>query len=115
MTTLQKLQCYFLDLMYKNYVADLYMIDCKVDDSLINRIARYIFLLQHGCTIPSNIQCDIDNLIRFNEDFHKCEEQWSPCATAGVSTEICFVVITAPTIVIIPPTDCTTVNITELP
>lgn len=116
MTRLQKLQCFFLDLMYKNYVSKKYMINCKVDDDLVNKLDRYIFLLEQGCDIPNNIDCDINNIISFNEDFISCMATTSFCAENGINTELCTI-----TIYILDsrpdpePEICTVINITERP
>lgn len=113
MTRLQKLQCFFLDLMYKNYLADKYMINCKVDDDLIARIDRYIFLLEYGCELTNAIDCDINNIISFNEDFVSCMSKTYFCAEEGITTELCTITITADDAVV--PEPCTIINITETP
>lgn len=115
MTTLEKLQCFFLDLMYKNYVSKKYMINCKVDEDLIARLDRYIFLLEFGCDISNEVQCDINNIISFNEDFIRCMVEASFCGDDGITTELCLITITAPPTENIAPQTCSLINITELP
>ncbi len=115
MTTLEKLQCFFLDLMYKNYVSKKYMINCKVDEDILVRLDRYIFLLEYGCEISNEIQCDINSIISFNEDFVRCMVEASFCGNEGITTELCVVEITAPDDEDLEPEACSVINITELP
>lgn len=113
MTTLEKLQCFFFDLMYKKYISEKYLIDCTVDDSIINRLERYIFLLEFGCDLSNAIECDINNIISFNEDFISCMNESSFCPDEGVTTELCSLTITdtsTPT-----PSPCSVIYITESP